>query len=148
MSIYIKEKTEYVEECFQSLLHQTVLADEWVIVEDGQLTKEMYDLLTHYEKAYPNLIKRVPLKENQGLGLALRAGIVACSNELVARMDTDDIARKDRFEKQLSVFQHDPTVDVCLSSVYCENNIHKYLKVTCFSYKTYLIYAILSLVSL
>ena len=54
MSIYIKEKTEYVEECFQSLLHQTVLADEWVIVEDGPLTKEMYDLLTHYEKAYIN----------------------------------------------------------------------------------------------
>lgn len=127
MSIYIKEKTEYVEECFQSLLHQTVLADEWVIVEDGPLTKEMYDLLTRYEKAYPYLIKRVPLKENHGLGLALRAGIVACSNELVARMDTDDIARKDRFEKQLAIFQNDPSLDICGSHIIefdgCKENV-------------------------
>ena len=117
MSIYIKEKPEYVEECFQSLLRQTVLADEWVIVEDGPLTNEMYGLLARYEAEYPCLIKRVPLKENQGLGLALRTGLSACSNELVARMDTDDIAREDRFEKQLAVFQNDPAIDVCGSHI-------------------------------
>ena len=41
MSLYIKEKPEYARACFDSLLNQTVLADEWVIVEDGPLTGYM-----------------------------------------------------------------------------------------------------------
>lgn len=117
MSVYIKERPEYAEECFQSLLRQTVLADEWVIVEDGPLTEEMYDLLARYQNEHPGLIKRVPLKENQGLGLALRAGVPECKNELIARMDTDDIAREDRFEKQLYQFSKNNKLDICGSNI-------------------------------
>ena len=75
MSLYIKEKPEFTRECFDSLLKQTVKADEWVIVEDGPLSVEMYSLLNEYQRKYPGLIKRIPIKENQGLGLALHAGI-------------------------------------------------------------------------
>lgn len=117
MSIYVKERPEYVEECFQSLLRQTVQADEWVVVEDGPLTEEMYNLLDRYQKAYPGLIKRIPLKENQGLGLALRAGVPECKNELIARMDTDDICREDRFEKQLKLFSDNTNLDICGSNI-------------------------------
>jgi len=117
MSVYIKEKSEYVDQCFQSLLSQTIQADEWVIVEDGPLTKEMYELLDRYQTQYPRLIKRVPLKKNQGLGLALRAGVIECSNEMIARMDTDDIAREDRFEKQLAKFEKIPDLDICGSHI-------------------------------
>ena len=117
MSIYIKEKPEYVEECFQSLLRQTVQADEWVVVEDGSLSKEMYNLLDLYQHNYPGLIKRVPLKTNVGLGLALRAGVPECKNELIARMDTDDIAREDRFELQLREFELNPELDICGSHI-------------------------------
>lgn len=117
MSIYIKEKPEYVIECFESLLAQTVKADEWVVVEDGPLTAEMYKLLDEYECKYPNLIKRVPLKENVGLGLALREGVLHCKHELIARMDTDDIARSDRFEKQLAEFRRDSNLDICGSHI-------------------------------
>lgn len=112
LSLYIKEKPEYVEECFQSLLRQTVPADEWVVVEDGPLTGELYAVLEKYEREHPGLIKRVPLEKNQGLGLALRAGVPECSNDLIARMDTDDICREDRFEKQLAEFEKDPSLDV------------------------------------
>ena len=62
MSLYIKEKGEYVRECFESLLNQTVRAMEWVIVEDGPLTKELYSLLEEYQQRYPGLIKRVNRK--------------------------------------------------------------------------------------
>ena len=71
MSLYYKEKPEYVKECFESLLTQTVKADEWVIVEDGPLTDELYAVLNEYEGKYPELINRVALKENVGLGMAL-----------------------------------------------------------------------------
>lgn len=63
MSLYYKEKPQYVRECFQSLLDQSVNADEWVIVEDGQLTNDMYCLLEEYKKKYPQLIKCIPLKK-------------------------------------------------------------------------------------
>ena len=117
MSLYIKERTEYARACFESLLKQTVLADEWVIVEDGPLTEEMYVLLNEYESRYPGLIKRVPLKENQGLGKALREGVLHCTYELIARMDTDDIAREDRFERQLALFENNPDLDICGSHI-------------------------------
>lgn len=117
MSLYIKEKPEYARECFKSLLNQTVLADEWVIVEDGPLTEELYALLDEYEKKHPGLIKRVPLKENQGLGKALREGVLHCTHEIIARMDTDDIAREDRFAKQIALFESDPDLDICGSHI-------------------------------
>ena len=117
MSLYINEKPEYADMCFKSLLKQTVQADEWVIVEDGPLTEEMYSRLDAYEREYPGLIKRVRLDSNQGLGLALRTGVPECSNELIARMDTDDIARADRFEKQLAMFATNPDLDVCGSYI-------------------------------
>lgn len=117
MSLYIKEKVEYAEACFESLLRQTVQADEWVIVEDGPLTDEMYGLLDRYQAKYPGLIKRVPFENNRGLGMALRDGVVACTYELIARMDTDDIAREDRFEKQLAMFETDSALDICGSHI-------------------------------
>lgn len=117
MSLYIKEKPEYARACFDSLLAQTVQADEWVIVEDGPLTKEMYDLLDEYQERHPGLIKRIPFEKNQGLGLALRAGVPECKNEIIARMDTDDIARADRFEKQLAEFKNHPALDICGSHI-------------------------------
>ncbi|RGH48454.1 glycosyltransferase [Coprobacillus sp. AM37-9BH] len=117
MSLYFKEKVEYARECFESLLNQTVPATEWIIVEDGPLTKELYDLLDEYQNKYPNLIIRVPLEKNVGLGLALREGILYCNYDLIARMDTDDIARKDRFKLQLNEFNKNPNLDICGSHI-------------------------------
>lgn len=60
---------------------------------------------------YPYL-KVLSLVTNRGLGKALNEGLKYCSHELVARMDTDDIAMPERFEKQLAVFKKYPDIDV------------------------------------
>ena len=52
------------------------------------------------------------LPQNKGLGNALREGILNCNFDLVARMDSDDISAPYRFEKQLEVFENDPSVDI------------------------------------
>ncbi len=117
MSLYINEKAEYAKACFDSLLAQTIPAAEWVIVEDGPLTEEMYDLLNKYQDENPGLIRRIVFKKNHGLGVALRKGVCECKYPLIARMDTDDIARADRFEKQLALFQEDSGLDICGSHV-------------------------------
>lgn len=112
MSVYIKEKPQYFKECLDSLLSQTVLPTQIVMVEDGPLTEELYSIIKEY-KQKTDIIKSVPLKENVGLGKALSIGLAACDYSLVARMDTDDIAFPERFEYQLKAFEEDPELDIC-----------------------------------
>lgn len=111
MSVYKSEKAEYLTQALDSILNQTVTPNEIVIVEDGKLTDELYDVLNQYEQRYTN-IKRVPFSINRGLGLALRDGVLACSNEIIARMDTDDIALPRRFEKQLEYLEKNPQISL------------------------------------
>ncbi|MBE6555929.1 MAG: glycosyltransferase [Ruminococcaceae bacterium] len=117
MSLYFKEAPQNFRECMNSILSQTVLPDEIVIVKDGPLTTELESVLAEYVERAPDLYRIVPLETNRGLGLALAEGIRHCTNELVARMDTDDIARSDRFEKQLAEFKKDPELDICGSHI-------------------------------
>ena len=102
MSLYVKERPEWLSQSLDSMLGQTVSPSEIVIVEDGPITPELSDVLERYNATYPKLFNFVVLDENHGLGYALNKGVLACSNEIIARMDTDDIARADRMEKQLS----------------------------------------------
>lgn len=104
MSLYVKEKAEYLRMAIDSMIHQTIAPDEIVIVEDGALNNELYGVIEEYMKKYPDLIRIVVNEKNLGLGLALNEGLKVCRNELVARMDTDDISKPDRCEKQLALF--------------------------------------------
>ncbi len=113
MSLYIKEKAEYFKLCMESVLGQTALPDEIVIVKDGPVSEEVDVVLEDYLSQNRNLFKVVALTENKGLGLALAEGLLHCSNELVARMDTDDIAVPERFELQLKMFESNPDLDIC-----------------------------------
>ena len=116
MSVYRKESPEFLRQALDSVFDQTAVPAEVVLVEDGPLTDELYALLDDYGRCRPEL-KRVPLSENRGLGLALQEGILHCSNELVARMDTDDISVATRFERQLAEFEKNPSIDICGSHI-------------------------------
>lgn len=117
MSVYIKEKASYLDECLQSLLEQTVKPSEIVIVFDGPVTEELRACVESYKKKHPDLFIILDIKVNRGLGPALADGLLACSYELIARMDADDIARNDRFERQLEQFNNDPSLDICGSNI-------------------------------
>lgn len=112
MSLYIKEKPEYFRLALDSMLNQTVAPDEIVIVEDGPLTDALYTVLDEYKEKYPQIIHTVKNEKNLGLGLAMNNGLKECRNELVARMDTDDISKPDRCEKQLAVFARDMSLSI------------------------------------
>ena len=94
-----------------SIFTQTTCPDEVILVEDGPLSSELNDIISEYSAKYPTL-KIIPLPTNQGLGKALNEGLKHCSYDIVARMDTDDIAKPDRFEKQLAVFEKYLDIDV------------------------------------
>jgi len=103
MSVYNKEDAHFLKESLDSLIEQTLTPNEIVIVKDGPLTEELNNLLDSYSKKFSS-IKIVNLTENVGLGLALNEGLKHCSNELVARMDSDDICLPDRCKKQVEAF--------------------------------------------
>lgn len=105
MSIYFKEKPEYFRESLESILNQTYFPDEIVLVKDGTLTNELEEVIKEYKEKLN--IKTVSLEKNVGLGLALREGILHCSNEIVIRMDTDDIMYKDKILEQIKIFSQD-----------------------------------------
>ena len=41
MSVYIKEKPEFLRESMQSIYDQTIPTDDFVLICDGPLTKEL-----------------------------------------------------------------------------------------------------------
>ena len=112
MSLYKKEHPEYLRLALDSMLNQTVKPDEIVLVEDGPLTDELYAILNEYP-----MLHRVKNEKNLGLGLALNEGLKVCRNELVARMDTDDISKPDRCEKQLKRFEEKPELAIVGSHI-------------------------------
>ena len=77
MSLYIKEKPEYLRLAIDSMLNQTVKPNEIVIVEDGPLTEELYGVLEAYSDCGIEL-HRVRNEQNIGLGLALNVGLKVC----------------------------------------------------------------------
>lgn len=117
MSIYEKEKPEYFKACIESVLNQTKLPSEIVIVKDGPITKELDNLIEYYSIKY-DIFKIIELDENKGLGVALAIGVESCSYDIIARMDTDDICVDNRFEKQINILNNNKKISIVGSYIY------------------------------
>lgn len=110
MSVYHKENPLFLSDALNSVYAQTVKPTEVVLVQDGPLTEELYAVINSWKSKLS--VIDVVMASNVGLGEALNQGLQHCSYELVARMDTDDIALPTRFEQQLAVFDSQ-NIDVC-----------------------------------
>ena len=111
MSVYAREKAEYLREAMDSIFNQTLQPSEVVLVKDGPLTDKLDQTIREFVIRC-NSLKVVSLPQNVGLGAALNEGLKHCSYELVARMDSDDICVPNRFERQLECFQLHPEYDI------------------------------------
>ena len=108
-SLYIKARKDEFEATLHSIWDdQTLKPSEIVVVKDGPLPDELENFLDACADKYP--LKFVRLAQASGLGEALRQGVLACSHEIIARMDGDDIAVSDRFEKQIGYMSEHPDV--------------------------------------
>jgi glycosyltransferase involved in cell wall biosynthesis len=115
LSLYNKEHPSFLEEALKSIFAQTLLRSEVVLVLDGAITPELQKIVDMFQNQTPQTLKIRTLEKNKGLGPALNEGLKHCSYELVARMDTDDICKPDRFEKQMAIFAQNPQIDVISS---------------------------------
>lgn len=121
VSIYFKENPVFFRESLLSVYNkQSLKPNEIVLICDGVLTDELNNQIIYLKNQIP-VLKVFSYKINKGLGYALNYGISKCSNELIFRMDADDISRSDRFEKQVFVFKNNPNLILIGSSI-CEFN--------------------------
>ncbi len=116
-SVYAKEKADNLKLSIDSILKQSLATDDYVIVKDGPLTEELESVLKYFDERY-ECINIVTLNDNMGLGYALNEGLKVCKNELIARMDTDDIAIENRCELQIDEFNKDNKLDIVGSYMY------------------------------
>lgn len=101
MSVYKNDSPEHFSLAVSSLLNQTYLPGEIIIVVDGTVSNEVNSKLNYYSKN--SIVKIIRLEENKGLANALNVGIESAKYSLIARMDSDDICFVNRFEKQIKV---------------------------------------------
>lgn len=120
-TVYAKEEPSFLRDSIESMLAQTVRTNDYVIVKDGPLTAELDAVLAEYAEHY-DFFHIVALEENVGLGAALRAGLSVCKNDLVARLDSDDISMPNRCECQLQAFDEDADLVIVGTDMYEFNN--------------------------
>ena len=112
MSVYHKDNAAFFVRALQSITEQqTVIPSEIVLVCDGPLNNDLDAVIDTYQARYP-IFNIIRLPQNKGLGNALKIAVENASNELIARMDSDDVSVVDRFEQQLTYFFNHPEIDI------------------------------------
>lgn len=117
-SVYYKEKPENLRLSIESMLNQTAAPDQIVLVKDGKLTAELDAVIDEFAAKYPEVFTIITLEENKGLANALNAGLKECRNELVARMDSDDVSVKERCALSLAEFEKDTDLGLLGTGMY------------------------------
>lgn len=112
MPIYIHEKDDELRVAIDSVINQTLMPNEILIIADKDIPQNTRDILEEYKSKYPEIFNPVILVEPANLGRALRIGVNTAKYPIIARMDADDIARNDRFEKQIAFLQQHPELDL------------------------------------
>ena len=113
LSVYQGDEKDWLKLAFQSIINQTHLPDEIILVEDGKIPRDLKEVIRTFEKNKKKIpLKVISLKQNQGLATALNKGIAACKYEWIARFDADDINLPDRFQKQVDFLRKNPNLDL------------------------------------
>lgn len=111
MSVYSGDNVTYFREALESIFTQTRKPNEVVLVVDGPVTTAIDGVIEEYSNMDTPLVV-IRLENNSGHAIARQAGLDAAQYEYTAIMDSDDIAVRDRFEKQMAYMEAHPEVDV------------------------------------
>lgn len=109
---YKNDQPIALEQALDSLINQSIIPNEIVLIIDGPVGDETEIIISRFQNVHSSILKIVRLEINQGLGNALNFGLQHCKYELVARMDSDDIAEYDRFKIQIDYFSKFPDTTI------------------------------------
>lgn len=117
MSLYHKEKPQFLKESLQSIFDNSVQPNQVVLVLDGPIGNELKAIVDKFAERHSSL-DVYPQPVNQGLSAALNIGLQKCNNDIVFRMDTDDVCFSNRFERILKEYELDPALEIVGSGIY------------------------------
>ena len=78
---------QYLHRCIESIIHQTLLPDELVLVIDGPISDTLEAVIDKWGYLGPDFFRIIRLKENQGQGNARRIALANARFDYVAVMD-------------------------------------------------------------
>jgi glycosyltransferase involved in cell wall biosynthesis len=120
MTVYHGSNPDWLEVALDSIVNQTRLVDEYVIVYDGPVSKTIVKLVEQYLGSNDEInLNVIQLPKNEGLCKALSIGVQACSKNFIIRMDDDDVSLPDRFDALAKAFAETPNFDVIGTQI-CE----------------------------
>ena len=99
------DATQFARAFSSSVQAQSIMPAEVVIVQDGEVPSELSTAIAAAIDASPVPVEHVRIAENGGLANALTVGLAACSHDVVARMDADDVSLSSRFERQIAAMK-------------------------------------------
>lgn len=104
--------SHYISDAIESVLAQTVIPDELIIIDDGS-TDDTASKVLPYVKFF-NWIKYYP-QMRCGIGTARNFGIEKAQSKWIAFLDADDMFTIDKIEKQLDFHLMHPDIKLSLT---------------------------------
>ncbi|MBZ5987866.1 glycosyltransferase [Leuconostoc gasicomitatum] len=114
MPVY-NERLSWIQKSIDSIINQTYTNIELIIILDNPDNEQLKNFLLQKESKINNITILLNRK-NLGIVESLNKGILKSNGELIARMDGDDIALQNRFEKEVD-FLDSHNLDLVTSSV-------------------------------
>ncbi len=108
MSVY--NGRDHLEEAIGSILNQSFLDFEFIIINDGS-TDETKQILDRFAAQDSRI--RVIHQKNSGLAASLNRGVRIARGNFIARQDADDVSLPGRLEKQMAFFKCHPEIILC-----------------------------------
>lgn len=103
MSVYNGER--FLVSAIESILAQTFADFEFLILDDGSTDQTRQIIQSFADK--DSRIRPI-IRDNRGLIVSLNQMLAEARAPIIARMDADDIAHRDRFEKQMAFLAAHP----------------------------------------
>lgn len=113
MSVYQNEKPEWLDRALKSIwTDQTLKPAEIILVEDGPLTDSLERVIEKWQFEMGKVLIVLNNEINLGLTKSLNKGLKLVTSKYIARMDSDDVAFPDRFEKQFTFLEIYPDISL------------------------------------
>ena len=117
MSVYYNDNPKYLRAAVESVsIKQTLQPKELILVVDGPVPELVKSEIKALCGEIP-YIKTLWKPLNEGLGKALRDGVLIATYHIIARMDSDDISSPTRFEQQIKCMEQDDNIDIVGGSI-------------------------------
>lgn len=110
ISTYEKDNPNYLKKSLDSIFAQTYRNFKIFLYVDGPVSESIWNVIRCYSDERIEVINN---SVNKGLATALNSMLCRCKGySFIARMDADDIAMPNRFEKQITFLEAHPEVDL------------------------------------